>query len=79
MTSWWCGGFQQSKCKQLSINYVLPNNKVSIAVESREVLLDPSLFNNNNNNNNNNNDNNNNFNNNNNNRLRLVRVTPDRL
>ena len=24
--------------------YVHPNNKVSIAVESREVLLDPSLF-----------------------------------
>ena len=40
-----------------------------MAVESREVLLDTSLFNNNNNN----------FNNNNNNRLCLVRVTPDRL
>ena len=24
--------------------YVHPNNKISIAVESREVLLDPSLF-----------------------------------
>ena len=24
--------------------YAHPNNKVSIAVESREVLLDPSLF-----------------------------------
>ena len=39
------------------------NNKVSIAVESREVLLDPSLFldpcPNSNHNNNNNNDNNN--------------------
>ena len=50
MTSWWSGGFQQSKCKHLSINkkknnfYVHPKNKVSIAVESGEVLLDPSLF-----------------------------------
>ena len=53
MISWRSGGFQRSKCEQLSINYknenfqVHLNNKISIATESREVLLS----NNNNNNN----------------------------